>query len=274
MTTESRWETDRTRFIDDADNAQREAREPLRDHGARLGPLALQFATLTYALLDANTVAEVLEQIVETAQRVLPGADLVSVTLRDAGGSLSTPVANDAVAAQLDELQNTYGEGPCWDVALDPGPAVSTSTDLAVEPGWPRFGRAAAALGVRSVLSVALMPAPGATGLSGALNIYSHHPDGLRDADQHIALLLATHASLALASARTAELAELKQTHMQRALDSRDVIGKAKGILMARQGISAAGAFDILRRTSQDLNTKLVKIAETLVARHQDLDDT
>jgi GAF domain-containing protein len=125
---------------------------------------------------------------------------------------------------------------------------------------------------MRSVMAVALLPAPGATGLSGALNVYSRQPDGLRDADQHVALLLATHASLALACARTSEMAELRETHLQRAISSRGVIGEAKGILMGRQGISAEDAFDILRRTSQQLNTKLVQIAETLVARHRDLD--
>ena len=47
----------------------------------------------------------------------------------------------------------------------------------------------------------------------------------------------------------------------------------AKGILMQRRGISAEDAFDLLRRTSQDLNIRLTKIAETIVARRAELDD-
>jgi AmiR/NasT family two-component response regulator len=53
---------------------------------------------------------------------------------------------------------------------------------------------------------------------------------------------------------------------LYRALDSRDAIGQAKGILMARRGISADEAFDLLRRTSQDVNVKLREVAETVTS--------
>ena len=88
MDSESSWARDRARFVEDAHSAWEEHREPLPDHGYRLGPLAMQFATLTYALLDANTVGEVFDQIVETAPRVLPGADVVSLSVREADGVL------------------------------------------------------------------------------------------------------------------------------------------------------------------------------------------
>lgn len=57
-----------------------------------------------------------------------------------------------------------------------------------------------------------------------------------------------------------------------RGSDTRDVIGQAKGILMNRRGITDDEAFELLRRTSQDLNVKLVDLAHTLTARHSDLD--
>jgi AmiR/NasT family two-component response regulator len=38
------------------------------------------------------------------------------------------------------------------------------------------------------------------------------------------------------------------------ALESRDLIGQAKGILIARHGIDANTAFERLRRVSQDTN--------------------
>ncbi|WP_146073598.1 ANTAR domain-containing protein, partial [Amycolatopsis sp. CA-126428] len=58
----------------------------------------------------------------------------------------------------------------------------------------------------------------------------------------------------------------------RKAIDSRDVIGQAKGIIMARRGVSADAAFDILRRTSQDLNVKLADLARTLAGRHTEID--
>lgn len=268
---ESGWELDKFRFVDDATRAGRDGVAPLRDHGFRLGPLALQFAQLTYSLLDAHTIGDVLEQVVAAAKEVLPGADVVSVSLRDADGHFHTPITTDPIGYDLDRLQQQFAEGPCWDAARDPGPAIAYSDHLADEPAWPRFAPSAVQLGARAVCSVTL-PANPATTTPGALNVFSRQPHGLRDVDQNVVLLLATHASLALAHAQAVEMATLKQAHLERGLDSRDVIGQAKGILMARQNISADAAFDILRRTSQDLNTKLIEIADTLVTRHQDLD--
>jgi len=106
---------------------------------------------------------------------------------------------------------------------------------------------------------------------SPALTVYSRTPGGLDEGDRHIALLLATHASLAAARTRTAEIGELRSAHLRTALVSRDVIGQAKGILMAKKNIDAEAAFDILRRTSQQLNTKLSEIAETLARRQSEL---
>jgi hypothetical protein len=52
-----------------------------------------------------------------------------------------------------------------------------------------------------------------------------------------------------------------------RALRSRDVIGQAKGILIAHYGISADDAFTLLVQFSQHTNTKLAEIAPAFVAR-------
>ncbi|WP_410614425.1 ANTAR domain-containing protein [Amycolatopsis sp. lyj-109] len=86
-------------------------------------------------------------------------------------------------------------------------------------------------------------------------------------------LLLATHAALALAHARSTELADLNDLGLRHAIDTRDVIGQAKGILMQRQGITADAAFALLRSTSQNLNVKLVEVARNMVAHHAELDD-
>ena len=47
--------------------------------------------------------------------------------------------------------------------------------------------------------------------------------------------------------------------------DSRDLIGRAKGILMARSNLDDEQAFQLLRRASQRLNVKLTKVAEQVV---------
>jgi anti-anti-sigma regulatory factor len=236
---------------------------PARTTERRLGE---QLAALTRVLLDATTVSQALRQVVAATTVVVPHARLVSITLRDPGGRYFTPIEIPDIAADLDDVQYRTGSGPCLDAADPDGPAYALDQDLAQASAWPQFAAVATAHGLGAVLSTALLPAQRA-GLSGALNIYAHR-HGITETDRHRALLLATHASLALQHARSAEIAELERTHLHRAIASRDVIGQAKGILMARQGIDADAAFDLLRRTSQDLNVKLADIAATLVHNH------
>ncbi len=121
------------------------------------------------------------------------------------------------------------------------------------------------------MLSVALLSDTRSPRYSGALNLYSRNPGALSDTAHEPALLLATHASLALARSVAVNHTELVTRQLRTAIDSRDVIGQAKGILMARRGISADEAFDQLRRASQELNVKLSEVARILASQHLEL---
>jgi hypothetical protein len=262
------WFRDRQRFVADADEAARQGIFPTPDHGFPLGPLGRQFTTLTAALLNAPTVQDVFEQVVTATMSVAPQADVVSVTLRSPDGRFHTPIATHSVAHLLDECQYELGEGPCVTAALDPGPGFAAwPAPRRAESPWPAFTRAARKLGVEAVLSLSLLPAPVPPRLSGALNLYSNSPDGLDAIDLDAILLLATHASLALATTEAVTSANLREAQLHQAIDSRDVIGQAKGILMGRRNISAEEAFDILRASSQTLNIKLTEVAKVLAAQ-------
>ena len=243
---------------------------PLIEIGAE--GLAEEFATLTRSLLNAHTVAEALEHIVTAAHQVIDGVDLVSVTLRAPNGRFHTPIETGPVAIKLDQIQYDTGEGPCVDAARRSNPGFVHSEDLASEPAWPRFGPAAADHGFVSILATTLLPDSRPPQLSGALNLYSRSAGTFDHQACDAALLLATHASLALAGVLAVENAELREAQLNLALESRDVIGQAKGILMHRRGISADEAFGVLRRASQDLNIKLAALAQTVVLRHTELD--
>ena len=261
------WDRDKAEFVGRAADAPHPAGDP------RGSPLAREFTRLARLLLSTQTVADVLSNVVRATFAVIPDADLVSVTLRSPDGQLHTPVETDPVATELDDLQLRLSEGPCFDAARDPGLAYTHSPGLADEPKWPRFGPEACHRGYVSVLSTALLPGITPPRLSGALNIYSREEDMLGDElTRDRALLLATHASLAMAGTEAVRLAELRAAQLRQALDTRDVIGQAKGILMQRRGIKADEAFDLLRRTSQDLNVKLATLADTLASRHTELD--
>jgi ANTAR domain len=235
----------------------------------RLGELA-------QALMATTTVEGVLQRVIIAARYVVPGADLVSVTLRRDDGHLYTPVETDADALELDKVQYDSGTGPCIDAALPAGPAYAHSGDLAAETTWPTFATHASKAGYSSVLSTALLDNPEPSPFTGALNIYSRRRDGLDDVSRDTAFILATYASLALAAAYTSTEADraLTKAHtegvnLRKALDTRTVIGQATGILMARRRLTADQAFEVLSRASQDHNVKLADLAQIL-ATHPD----
>ena len=64
--------------------------------------------------------------------------------------------------------------------------------------------------------------------------------------------MLAAHAAAAILAARHSE-------QLESALSTRDRIGQAKGIIMERYGVDDVRAFEMLRRLSQDANTKLAE---------------
>ena len=67
--------------------------------------------------------------------------------------------------------------------------------------------------------------------------------------------------------------ARLQTAQLKEALESRDVIGQAKGILMERERVTADDAFNMLRRGSQHLNRKLRDLAEEIAATGEEPPD-
>jgi AmiR/NasT family two-component response regulator len=102
----------------------------------------------------------------------------------------------------------------------------------------------------------------------GSLTLYATASDAFDTAQRNLAAALAAQAALALGAAFVELEAGVREEQLREAIESRDVIGQAKGILMAREGCTADAAFDVLRRASQRENMKLRDIAARLAASH------
>jgi len=89
------------------------------------------------------------------------------------------------------------------------------------------------------------------------MNLYSRRPHAFDGEGQEIGQIFAGHAAVALAGAEHEE-------QLRAGMNSRDLIGQAKGILMERFRLTAQQAFDVLSRVSQELNRKLVDVAAEL----------
>jgi hypothetical protein len=175
-------------------------------------------------------------------------------------------VYSHPVALEVDSVQYETGEGPCLDAITKE--AIVFAEDLAEDPRWPIFGPRAATLGMRSLLSCRLS----AQGTLGALNLYAELPRAYGVIDRTTALIFATHAGIALGAAEALEDATVslnteihRVENLRGALASREVIGRAEGILIERERITTDQAFAVLRRASQHLNIKLREVAQYVV---------
>ena len=214
-----------------------------------------KFAEMARSLLAERDVQHTLQKICDLAVETIDGCDHAGISFLK-GKAVETPAASDDVPRVVDAIQYETGEGPCLDAIREA--EVFESGDLGREHRWPNFAsRAQRATGVTSMLSFRLF-VEGDT--LGALNLYSKAADAFDERSRTVGLVFAAHAAVALSSA-------MHDEQMEEALQSRDLIGQAKGILMAREGIAADQAFDMLRRASQRLNVKLRDVAGGIVER-------
>jgi AmiR/NasT family two-component response regulator len=101
-------------------------------------------------------------------------------------------------------------------------------------------------------------------GTGGVLNLYSRHrPFG--EADEAVGRRFMPPASVAVANARAYAKAHAVIEQLQEALQTRDVIGQAKGIIQAREHCGPEEAFERLRDLSQHRNVKLRDLAKAMV---------
>lgn len=191
--------------------------------------------------------------IVNAAAATVPGVEHAGLSLLESDGQLRSIGPSSELAAQLNMLEHEVGEGPCVDAVDDHH--VYRTGDLANDTRWRRYGPAAARLGVNSMLGYRLYTYQRTL---GSLDLYSTKPDAFDAEAERIGDLFAAHAAVAVAEM-------LRQGQLRSALDTRDTIATAKGILMGRDGRTEQQAFRVLIGASQHANMKLRDVAAWLV---------
>ncbi|GAA4587344.1 GAF domain-containing protein [Actinoplanes octamycinicus] len=224
---------------------------------------AAAFAELGRIKLGETDLNGVLDRVADLAQRTLPGAEQVSITLiRD--GAAHTPAHTGEIALQLDEWQYRQDRGPSLEAAA--AKTTISVPDAGRDGRWDGWSELAATSGIGSMLSVGL---PIVENVTGALNIYGRSPGAFDDEAIALAQTFVRYAAVALANAHLYDTTATLAQHMQAAMESRAVIEQAKGIIMGERRCSADEAFAILTRVSQDTNRKLRDVAAALVERTQ-----
>lgn len=194
-----------------------------------------------------------LSGIVAAVITTVPGVEHAGITLVTRG-ELSTVAPSSPVVTAIDAAQYAAGQGPCVDAIIEH--QVFRTGHLTAETNrWPRFAAAVADLGLESMLAWRLFVSDTTF---GSLNVYAGQRDAFDEDAALVGELFAAHAAVALAGAR-------QQAGLRTALDTRDVIATAKGILVQRHHCDVPAAFQMLMEASQHTNMKLYDVAEWII---------
>lgn len=221
--------------------------------------IAASVTELQNVLLGTESIEKFVQELVVQAARLIADSLSCAITLNQAG-RMSTVACSDKLATEVNDLQYQLGEGPCLAALAQASPM--RVDDAATDDRWPRFGRAAAALGVASALS---LPLCAREETIGALNLYGLGRHAFGDAETRRAEKFAENAAGALAlGLRLVSYAALTD-QLRESLASRAVIDQAVGVIMAQDRCGQDKAFSVLRSASQNRNLKLRQVAQEIV---------
>jgi ANTAR domain-containing protein/GAF domain-containing protein len=212
----------------------------------------------------APPASEALEAAVRpalvAATRLFLVAGVVLVVV-DERGELAFQVAAGDLAELLERAIGPLWAGPCREVVTG-GSLVRTST-LRDDSRWPELATALGFAGVNSLLCV---PVEGAAGPAGALTVV-RRPD--RPWEVHEVESVMLYGGVVAGLLRVAGESETRAqviAQLEHALQHRVTIEQAKGILMERDGLDPAAAFDRLRRGARAARRRVGEVAAEVVA--------
>lgn len=129
--------------------------------------------------------------------------DGASVSLTRDGSTQGTFGSSGDMSRQLDELQFTFGEGPCLDAVRRGTPVLVADLDDPAENRWPAFSGALLRSGVNAVFA---LPVTIATQRIGALDLFRRRRGQLSAAELTGGLLAAELAALPLLHLMSSDL--------------------------------------------------------------------
>jgi GAF domain-containing protein len=217
----------------------------------------------TGTIINPYDLDELLHRLMGHAVELVEAAG-AGVMLAGETGRLEFVAASQERVVEAEQRQSRLGTGACFEAFSTN--RIVTAEDLEADDRWPDYAGHVAQLGLRSVLGVP-MNAFGQT--IGVINIYRERAGTWADEDIVGAEIITAMGAGYVLNANQLRAQHTLSEQLREAIASRDVIGQAKGILMARANVDADTAFDLLRRRSQEHNEKLRSLAQRVVDEHE-----
>lgn len=218
--------------------------------------LAHALVSLANNLVSDFDVVDLFYELVEITTELL-AVDQAGLLLVTPGGDLRVMAVTNESAQIVELLQLQNGKG---------GPAVEAYlTGALVQEAfhseatrWPDFSERSLSNGFGYMAAV---PMRLGDDTIGALSLFRTDPHSLSERDLMAARALADVATIAIIQEQAARAKDLLVDQLQRALDSRMAIERAKGIVAEATGLSLDKAFELLRSYSRDHNERLREAA-------------
>jgi GAF domain-containing protein len=206
-------------------------------------------------------VQAALTRICRSATKVFGVDGSGMMMMIDEGTVLRYVAASDEPGRALEQVQEAVGEGPCVE-ALVHDRLVAT-TDVLTDERWP-----AVAIRLRGEPVHAVLGVPshiGGTAI-GSLNVYRSTAHDWDDSEVDAIRAFNGIVESVLASALLAEDREQIVEQLRYALEHRVTIERAVGVIMARRGVDAIAAFNVLRNEARAKRQKVAELAARLLS--------
>lgn len=188
------------------------------------------------------------------------------ISMMTKAGNRGVVCATDDVAAQIEDLQFTLGEGPCVEAVRSGVPVLVPNLDMPDDVAvdrWPAFMKGAGVAGVRAVFAFPLRI--GAINV-GALDLYRDRPGELTAAHLRAGFMAADAAALALLRTEITSDESLAD-------DVEDIsafqlqVHQATGMVQVQLGVTTEEAFLMLRARAFALGRPIADVATDVVGR-------
>ena len=204
-----------------------------------------------------------LQRLCRAAARSLPATG-AGVSMISAQGARGVAAASNAHSEELEELQFTFGEGPCMDAFASRRPVLEPDLGAGLGHRWPVYAPAARERGVQAVFAFPLQV--GAARL-GALDLYRDQPGSLSKEDLAQALAFAEVAVVTLLDGQEDAAAGRPASGLESALEYRSELYQAQGMLSVQLGAGLEEAMARLRAHAYSHDRRLGEVARDVVAR-------
>ena len=200
---------------------------------------------------------------------MLFGMDAAAISLVFAGAASGTLGSSGAGARAYDELQFTFGEGPCLDSVARRAPVLIADLANGNDGRWPAYGPAMLDYKIRGIFAI---PVVVAGEFVGALDLFRAKPGELHVDDLAGAVVAAELAGM--------PLLDLMHSDLQAAVNdpdsdawaefnalSRTEVSQATGMLVAQLGVEPAEALVRLRAHAYATNRSATDVARDILDR-------